>query len=194
MRKLTLVIGGYLALHSLAACKSRFFSFSPDPVADASATAKMMETPSGQIAIGQKSNDDSAGQKINLPAQKPAEYQPLQNASQKTIQLGKTTQFDVNGQRVDITFVSILEDSRCPKNVVCIWEGQARLQFTVSVPAMNLNKTVEPILRAGHPELGQINLGAIGIDLVGLNPDTATNVKSAQRSSPEATLVVGKAP
>jgi hypothetical protein len=187
-----------IVVASQTACKSRFFFFGQEPQADATSGTSVSDTRSGQIAIGQQNNDNAQGQPQTSPAvqstvQAPA-YKAVQGGSQKTVQLGKTTQFDVNGQRVDVTFMSILEDSRCPKDVVCIWEGQARLKFTVSIPSANINKVVEATLRAGHPQLGQILVDGIGIDLVGLNPDTATNTAPAQRPSPEATLVVGKAP
>ena len=33
---------------------------------------------------------------------------------------------------VILKFVEVLEDSRCPKDVVCVWAGQARVHVTVS--------------------------------------------------------------
>lgn len=33
---------------------------------------------------------------------------------------------------ISITFVKVLEDSRCPKNVNCMWAGQARVEVLVS--------------------------------------------------------------
>lgn len=32
----------------------------------------------------------------------------------------------------NLCFDSVLEDSRCPKNAVCIWQGVARVKFTLS--------------------------------------------------------------
>jgi len=32
----------------------------------------------------------------------------------------------VAGENLTITFVEIIEDSRCPKNVTCIWAGRVR--------------------------------------------------------------------
>jgi len=189
-----ILLGSLVFVLGQTGCKSRLFSFSSEPSVSPT-SAPIADTGSGQIAIGTQKSGDAAGQAQTLPSnQKPAVYTPLKDGSQKTLQLGKTTQYMVGGQSVEVTFVSILEDSRCPKDVVCIWEGQARLQFKVSISSMNLSKTVEPILRAGHPELAQVSVGAVGLDLVGLNPDTATQKPSAQKVSPEATLIVGKAP
>ena len=33
---------------------------------------------------------------------------------------------------IDLKFVEVLEDSRCPKDAVCVWAGQARVHVTVS--------------------------------------------------------------
>ena len=120
-----------------------------------------------------------------------APYAPLQG-TQKKLALGSTQRFEVNGQQVDVTFEQIVEDSRCPKDMVCVWEGQAKLQFALSVQAHGLSKKVVPTLRAGHPELGQVLVGTIGLDLVGLSPDAVSTGQKAV--SPEATVVVGKAP
>ncbi len=32
----------------------------------------------------------------------------------------------VRGEDLEITFLEVLEDSRCPKNVECVWAGRAR--------------------------------------------------------------------
>lgn len=188
---------GLISLPFIYGCKNRLFNLSGEPPTQTSSTTPATpDTRSGQIAISQQSSDDSKGQTQSNPAkQNPTGYSALKDTSTKNIQLGQTLQFTVNGKSVEVTFVSIIEDSRCPKNVVCIWEGLAKLQFKVSIPSVNLVKTVEPILRAGHPHLGQVMIGDVGLDLVGLSPDTATTRPSAaQRSSPEATLSVGKAP
>lgn len=190
----TQVLLGALALVTTTACKSRFFSFGPEPTVSPTAAASVTDPRSGQLAIGNQGSDTATGQKQQLPNQPAATYKPLQNSSQKVIGLGKTAQYDVNGVRVDVTFLNILEDSRCPRDVVCVWEGQARLQFTVSIPSQNLKKTIEASLRAGHPELGQVIVGSVGIDLIGLLPDTTANSTGGQRPSPEATVVVGRAP
>ncbi|NBW82962.1 hypothetical protein EBR21_14520, partial [bacterium] len=92
------------------ACKSRFFFFGQEPQADTTPGASVSDTRSGQIAIGQQNNDNAQGQTQTATApqatvQAPA-YKAVQGGTQKTVQLGKTTQFDVNGQRVDVTFMA----------------------------------------------------------------------------------------
>lgn len=47
-----------------------------------------------------------------------------------TIRIGKTKSVDKG--RLQIKFVSIIEDSRCPMNARCIWAGNARIKVLVS--------------------------------------------------------------
>lgn len=44
------------------------------------------------------------------------------------VPLGETVQFE----NASIKFIKVLEDSRCPKDVNCIWAGQARLLVEVT--------------------------------------------------------------
>jgi len=185
------LFAGIVALCSSTACKSRFFSFGNEPLVNTNQPTGQDETLPGQIAIGQQNSSNTNTQPQSSSNQIAAPYTPLQG-TQKKLTIGSTQRFEVSGQQVEVTFEQIIEDSRCPKDVVCIWEGQAKLQFAVSVPALNLSKKVTPTLRVGHPELGQVIVGSVGLDLIGLSPDSsATNQKVV---SPEATVVVGKAP
>ena len=40
-----------------------------------------------------------------------------------SLRVGETA--DIKGEQMHIRFLEISEDSRCPRNVVCIWEGRA---------------------------------------------------------------------
>lgn len=55
--------------------------------------------------------------------------------------LGKT----VTNNEIKIQFEEVLEDSRCPKDVQCVWAGQAKVKLSVSGPNMP-NETLELIL------------------------------------------------
>lgn len=185
------LFAGIVALCNSTACKSRFFSFGNEPLVNTNQPTGQDETRPGQIAIGQQNSSNTNTQPQSSSNQIAVPYTPLQG-TQKKLTIGSTQRFEVSGQQVEVTFEQIIEDSRCPKDVVCIWEGQAKLQFAISVPALNLSKKVVPTLRVGHPELGQVIVGSVGLDLIGLSPDSsATNQKAV---SPEATVVVGKAP
>ena len=44
------------------------------------------------------------------------------------VALGETVQF----KKASVSFLKVLEDSRCPSDVTCIWEGQARVLVEVT--------------------------------------------------------------
>ncbi len=51
--------------------------------------------------------------------------------------------------KVEIKFISVIEDSRCPVGTVCVWAGNARVKVEVvyrhrSRKTIELNTTVEP--------------------------------------------------
>jgi hypothetical protein len=47
-----------------------------------------------------------------------------------SLPVGKTAALGGNGSR--ITFTRVTEESRCPTSVVCVWEGDAKIEVTVS--------------------------------------------------------------
>jgi hypothetical protein len=47
-----------------------------------------------------------------------------------SLPLGRTATLGDNGSR--ITFRRVTEESRCPSSVVCVWEGDAKIEVTVS--------------------------------------------------------------
>jgi hypothetical protein len=48
-----------------------------------------------------------------------------------TLAVGETASFD--GGKLSVKFVSVSEDSRCPKNEQCVWAGNARVELEVRV-------------------------------------------------------------
>lgn len=51
-------------------------------------------------------------------------------------------------QKISITFRAVQADGRCPRTVVCVWEGNAEVQLEVSVQNVSqvivLNTAIEP--------------------------------------------------
>ena len=55
----------------------------------------------------------------------------------------------VEGTALRMTFAAAIGDSRCPSDVVCVWEGNGEVEIGISVGmgpthALRLNTTVEP--------------------------------------------------
>ena len=68
--------------------------------------------------------------------------------SARTLSVGVGETASVPGSDVTITFRSVTEDSRCPLDVTCVWEGNGRVALTLSSADgsedAELNTTVQP--------------------------------------------------
>jgi hypothetical protein len=62
------------------------------------------------------------------------------------VTIGKSTKADRG--RIKIQFLSVLEDSRCPRDATCIWSGNARIRIAVSKGSesriVELNTDLDP--------------------------------------------------
>lgn len=63
--------------------------------------------------------------------------------------LGAGQSAAVAGASLEIEFVSVVEDSRCPRGVDCVWEGNARVRLRLKRPGaapteIELNTNLEP--------------------------------------------------
>jgi hypothetical protein len=92
--------------------------------------------------------------------------QPQQRVS---IQTGETK--SVIGSKLNVKFLSVVEDSRCPKNVACVWAGNAKI--TIRVWKKN-QKPAEFDLNTGLDPKTTEYLG-YRIALVNLSPEAKTN-------------------
>ncbi len=94
----------------------------------------------------------------------------------------------IKGQDLKVKFDSVLDDSRCPKDVTCVWAGDAKVLITV---------------RRGNGEASKMELHTNGqfaqigkyqqyvIKLVALDPYPRTSVKG-KPSDYVATLLIGR--
>lgn len=75
----------------------------------------------------------------------------------------------IGPENLRITFLNVTEDSRCPSDVQCVWEGQAKVQINVlqdnkDIMTFNLTK------RAGHDESSVLNIDGYSITLEKIDP------------------------
>jgi len=70
--------------------------------------------------------------------------------------------------KISITYSQITEDSRCPTNVECFWEGRAVIKFDLSIE----NKQQKLVLtsRAGHEELSRDTIDNYIFSLESVDP------------------------
>ena len=56
------------------------------------------------------------------------------------LKFGQTV--SINGEQLKLTFVEMLGDSRCPKNVICIWEGEVSCKIEITYADKKYFKTL----------------------------------------------------
>jgi hypothetical protein len=106
-----------------------------------------------------------------------------------TLFLGQTVEISEAG--LTITFVDVLEDSRCPGDVDCFWEGQATILLTIQKTDQPVG-TLELTYRETHEELATKKVNNYTITLVNIAPDPVSTVV-IQPADYQATLRVSPA-
>ena len=85
----------------------------------------------------------------------------LRPGGRREVRLGEEFKLGVGksaalkGERLEVEFVSVAEDSRCPQGVDCIWEGNAKVRLRLkrgrgAAAEIELNTNIEPQRSAAH--------------------------------------------
>ena len=63
----------------------------------------------------------------------------------------------IHGEPLSIKFTTVVDDSRCPIGVICIWEGNAQIRLRLETPdvratEVSVNTSIDPghVLFAGY--------------------------------------------
>jgi hypothetical protein len=80
-----------------------------------------------------------------LPAPLATTYKPAGNE----VQLKLTELINLEDKNIKITFLAVLEDSRCPTGARCVWEGNGKIKLQVETQnnqstQVELNTSMEP--------------------------------------------------
>lgn len=75
------------------------------------------------------------------------------------VKLGETKA--IQGEAVSITFSRVLEDSRCPKDVACVWAGNAEIVIQWNNEDIHLNTYLDP---------KKVTISGYRIKLISLDP------------------------
>ncbi|MEM1054848.1 MAG: hypothetical protein AAGI52_04935 [Bacteroidota bacterium] len=85
-----------------------------------------------------------------------------------------------------LRFVDVVEDSRCPTNVVCVWEGRAKVQLSASSPEGNEARQVLtlPYSAMTDEEKATWDIGGLTVTLHALLPypdgESATSTRQVE--------------
>ena len=75
----------------------------------------------------------------------------------------------VENEKILIEFADVTEDSRCPVNVTCVWEGQATVALNISTKGKDPD-SVALTSRAGHEKLAIADMEGYSIRLQKVEP------------------------
>ena len=112
---------------------------------------------------------------------------PVKALIDKEFSLGISQTASIEGEKLVIKFKAVLEDSRCPINVVCVWAGNGKVEFEI-LDIDGQNKTV--ILNT-EEEPRAVTLKGHKLKLISLNPPRIDGV-SISSGDYSVTLLVEK--
>jgi hypothetical protein len=116
-----------------------------------------------------------------------------QSRKAEVIRLGQEFDLKINqeatieGEGLAVTFESVLEDSRCPEGVDCIWSGNAKIKIRSSKQKQT-PVTIELNTDAGPKSSSYLNYE---IRLVGLKPNPKPN-EAVRPQEYKAALIIAK--
>ncbi len=109
-----------------------------------------------------------------------ADIQQAEVGHQFTLRVGREARVGT----VRVKFAGVADDSRCPMNAICVWQGNARIRLELSgageSAARELNTFVEPVA---------VEYGGYTFTLVALTPYPIEGGPTPAPNSHEATLL-----
>ncbi len=96
---------------------------------------------------------------ILYACQSPLQYEVYDYGDEFELPLGEKV--TIGRDKASVEFVDVLEDSRCPSNVTCVWAGNGKVQLRFDTDEIQLNTYLEP-----H----EITLEDVNIQLLSLDP------------------------
>jgi hypothetical protein len=83
----------------------------------------------------------------------------------------------VAGTAMTVRFTRVLEDSRCPRGVTCVWAGRARVELAVRSTPNGPDRTME--VEVGSPDKGTVEVGGRKLIAEALEPEPQAKVPTS---------------
>lgn len=100
----------------------------------------------------------------------------LDSPKGEEISLKKSQTISYCKENISISFVDVLNDSRCPSNVTCIWAGF--VQVKLDIQGISGESTIELATEPNSYGISsQVDFEGLSIKLVDVSPYPAINVK-----------------
>jgi hypothetical protein len=107
--------------------------------------------------------------------------QPEPPASTGDLQIpyGQTASLDADA--LQLTFVGVDEDSRCPREVMCVWQGRAVIRLTAVLNGADQGEVLltTTVLPGKSPSTADAAVGPFTLHLIGMTPYPSTSQKVA---------------
>lgn len=119
-----------------------------------------------------------------------AAAEPVEFSLDKEFSLAGGQEATISGENLRLRFTEVLEDSRCPTQVQCVWTGQARIAFLVQQAGgepttVEFNSNPAPSQNFQTAQVGEYT-----VSLQSLDPYPQTPDQSIALEEYRATLVV----
>lgn len=111
------------------------------------------------------------------------ELQAVDLGAEVTLAPGTTVSAKTAG--LSVRFVAVIEDSRCPRDVTCIWAGQVKIQVEIL-------QSSQPPSRVEILAGGSVAAGDYAVTVVRVEPQPVSTAKIATQDY-RATLKIDKA-
>ena len=95
-----------------------------------------------------------------------ASTDPAKVSLDKEFSLGIGQTASIEGEKLVIKFKAVLEDSRCPVNVLCVWAGNGKVEFEI----LDIDGQNKTIILNTEDEPKAITLKEHKLTLISLNP------------------------
>ena len=86
-----------------------------------------------------------------------------------TVRVVRGQQAVLDGRRLVVGFSDLLDESRCPANVTCVWQGNAAVRLSLAVQG----ERSAPVLNTGK-EPRAATVGSYAVELVNVEPYPGT--------------------
>lgn len=113
----------------------------------------------------------ATAQDEGVPAESPVPVSAQRLPAEARLTVGERAQFDHGGMQV--TLLSVSEDSRCPMNAMCVWAGRATVWLSVEVDGVqqgDVKVSLYPGRQSTGPTDADAVFGRYVLSLVDLQP------------------------
>jgi hypothetical protein len=97
----------------------------------------------------------------------------------------------INSGEVKVNFLRVIEDSRCPADVDCVWSGQIQVAVNVSVKG-STPKTLSLINRAGNKNISTKKFKKYSIEFVKAEPYPKNTNQQTKPADQIISLIVSR--